>query len=220
MTTYARAVRRFFAFLPVLLVVLPLHAFAVETSHGVHGLALFGDRDGLYASHLPLFHAPHDNQVVIKLRFKDPQRERDMRARLHGKTALWTIEPERFALHRLAPDAASPLRAFKANVFEGHFERDGAMRMRKAELVVERVVLYRTLSAQPAQQSVSRYQPVGRFLVKLIDSRPDFDHIVLLERALAAPVEVPKHGVDENLAALAQRVPYAGTVYHDTADLR
>ena len=94
------------------------------------------------------------------------------------------------------------------------------MRMRQAELLVERVVLYRTLSAQPAQQSVSRYQPVGRFLVKLIDSRPDFDHIVLLERALAAPVEVPKQGVGENIAALAQRVPYAGTVYYETADLR
>jgi hypothetical protein len=217
MMIYPHAARRFLAFLAFLM---PLSAFALEPSHGVHGMALFGDRDGLYASHLPLFHAPHDNQVVIKVRFKDPRREREMRARLHGKTALWTIEPERFALHRLAPGAAAPLRAFKANVFEGHFERNGAMRMRQAGLLVERVVLYRTLSAQPAQQSVSRYQPVGRFLVKVIDSRPDFDHIVLLRRALAAPVEVPKHGVDENLASLARLAPYAGTVYYETADLR
>jgi hypothetical protein len=79
------------------------------------------------------------------------------------------------------------------------------MRMRQAELLVERVVLYRTLTGEPVQQAVAHYQPVGRFLVKLIDSRPDFDHIVLLERALAAPVAVPKHGVDENLAELAQR---------------
>jgi len=217
MITYSGAARRFFAFL---LVLLPLLASALEPSHGVHGMALFGDRDGLYASHLPLFHAPHDNQVVIKVRFKDPRLERDMRDRLDGKTALWTIEPERFALHRLAPGAAQPLRAFKAKVVEGHFERDGTVRMRDAELVVEQVVLYRTLSAQPAQQALAHYQPVGRFLVKLIDSRPDFDHIVLLERALAAPVAVPKHGVDENLAELAQRVPYAGTVYYETADLR
>jgi hypothetical protein len=102
----------------------------------------------------------------------------------------------------------------------GHFERGGTMRMRQAELLVERVVLYRTLTGEPVQQAVAHYQPVGRFLVKLIDSRPDFDHIVLLERALAAPVAVPKHGVDENLAELAQRAPYAGTVYYETADLR
>jgi hypothetical protein len=214
MTTYAR---RLFA---ALLFLLPLHALALDPSHGVHGMVLFGDRDGLYASHLPMLHAPHDNQVVLKLRFKDPARERDMRVRLDGKTALWTLEPERFALHRLAPGAAAPLTEFKANVVEGHFERDGTTRQREAELVVEKVVLYRTLSPQPAVQTVARYTPVGRFLVKLIDSRPDFDHIVLLERAATAAVEVPKQGVDENLPALASRVPLAGTVYYDTADLR
>ena len=214
MSTYAR---RLFA---VLLFMLPLHAFALDPSHGVHGMVLFGDRDGLYASHLPMLHTPHDNQVVLKLHFKDPEREREMRARLDGKTALWTLEPERFALHRLAPGAATPLTEFKASIVEGHFERDGTTRQREAELVVEKVVLYRTLSPQSVVQTVARYAPVGRFLVKLIDSRPDFDHIVLLERAATAAVEVPKQGVEENLPALANRAPVAGTVYYDSADLR
>lgn len=217
MFTYARPARRLFTFL---LFLLPLHVAAVDPSHGVHGMVLFGDRDGLYASHLPMLRAPHDHQVVVRLRFKDPQRERDMRARLDGKTALWTLEPERFALHDLAPAAATPLRAFRANIVEGHFERGGVVRARQAELVVERVVLYRTLSPRPARQAVSRYAPVGRFLVKLVDSRPDFDHIVLLERAAGSPVEVPKTGVDESLAQLARGAALVGTVYYDTADLR
>ena len=217
MFNYAHATRRFFAFL---LFLLPLHAAAVNPSDGVHGMVLFGDREGLYAAHLPMFHAPHDNQVVVKLRFKDPQLEHDMRARLDGKTALWTIEPERFALHRLAPAAPLPLREFKANVVEGHFERDGSLRQRQAELVVERVVLYRTLAPQPAVRAVSRYAPVGRFLVKLVDSRPDFDHIVLLERAADGALEVPKRGIEENLGELARRTPLVGTIYYDTADLR
>ena len=87
-------------------------------------------------------------------------------------------------------------------------------------MTVERVVLYRSLSPQPAEKPVSHYVPVGDFMVKLIDSRPDFDHIVLLRRAAAVPVDVPKRGVEENQRALARLVPLAGTVYYDTADLR
>lgn len=212
--------RRLFAGLLLSLLLAPPQAAAQGPSHGVHGMVLFGGRDGLYASHLPLFHAPHDNQVVLKVRFADAGLDAAMRARLDGKTALWTLEPERFALHRLAPDAADPLPGFRANVVEGHFEREGTLRERQAALLVERVVLYRTLSPQPAVQAQSRYVPVGPFLLKLVDSRPDFDHIVLLARPLAAPVEVPKIGVDENLDALAQRAPLQGTVYYDAADLR
>ena len=32
----------------------------------VHGMLLFG-KENLYASHLPMFHAPHDYQVIFKL---------------------------------------------------------------------------------------------------------------------------------------------------------
>lgn len=132
---------------------------------------------------------------------------------MHG--LLPSFKPHMFSF-------ASPARrcACKANVVEGHVERDGVVRQRQAELVVEHVVLYRSRSPRPALQTVSRYAVVGRFLVKLIDSRPDFDHIVLLERAATAALEVPRHGVEENLGELARRAAVVGTVYHDTADLR
>ncbi|MFC5478685.1 hypothetical protein [Massilia suwonensis] len=206
--------------LVVFLLLLPFQLSAREPSHGVHGMVLFGGSDGLYASHLPLFHAPHDNQVVLKVRFEDPALDRAMRARLDGKTALWTLEPEAFALHRLAPGSAAPLRAFRANVVKGHFERDGTIRERGAALVVEQVVLYRTLSPQPAVHPVARYLPVGGFLVKLIDNRPDFEHIVLLAHPARGPVEIAKHGVEADLPALARQAAVTGTVYYETGDLR
>lgn len=211
------AARRLFT---LFLFLLPFQLAAREPSHGVHGMVLFGGSEGLYASHLPLFHAPHDNQVVLKVRFEDPALERAMRACLDGRTALWTLEPEAFALHRLAPGSASPLQGFRANVVEGHFERDGATRERGAALLVEQVLLYRTLSPQPAVQAVARYLPVGSHLVKLVDSRPDFEHIVLLARPASGPVEVAKRGVDANLPALARQVAVTGTVYYETGDLR
>jgi hypothetical protein len=198
----------------------PLRVFAADPSDGVHGMVLFGGRDGLYASHLPMFHAPHDVQAVLRVRFADPALDRTLRARLDGRTALWTLDPERFALGRLAPASSQPLQGFSADVVEGHFERGGATRFRHAALVVEQVLLYRPLSPAPATRPRAHYVPVGRFLVKLIDSRPDADHIVLLKRPAAAPLDVPKRGLAPDLAALARHATVAGTVYYETGDLR
>jgi hypothetical protein len=200
-----------------LLLLLPRFAAAGE---GVHGMALFGGRDGLYASHLPMFHPPHDAQVVLRVRFADPALERTMRRRLEGRTALWTLDPERFDLARLAPAAAAPLQAFRADLVEGHFERGGALRVKRADLIVDSVLLYRPLSPAAQVQAESHYLPVGPFLVKLIDSRPDFDHIVLLRHPAAGPVAVPKTGVRADLATLARRVETVGTVYYESGDLR
>lgn len=36
-------------------------------THGTHGMALFGGKDALYTSHLPMFHAPHDYQLVLQV---------------------------------------------------------------------------------------------------------------------------------------------------------
>ncbi len=47
---------------------------------GVHGMVVFGGRDGLYASHLPLFRAPHDRQIVLGLVLDDRAVDRAMRA--------------------------------------------------------------------------------------------------------------------------------------------
>jgi hypothetical protein len=167
-----------------------------------------------------MFHAPHDAQVVLRVRFMDPALDRAMRARLDGRAALWTLDPERFALPRLAPGAAKPLESFAADVVEGHFEQGGVKRHRQARLAVEQVILYRPLDPAPAVRTVSRYLPVGRFMVKLIDSRPDFDHIVLLKRPAGAAIEIPKTGMQADLAALAARTPVLGTVYYCAEDLR
>ena len=92
---------------------------------GEHGMVLFGGSDGLFASHLPMFHAPHDYHVVIALQIASPAIDAAMRKRLAAKPALWTLVPEEFELARLAPGATNPLTQFKADIVEGHFERGG-----------------------------------------------------------------------------------------------
>lgn len=198
---------------------------------GSHGMALFGGKDALYASHLPMFHPPHDYQVVLQVHVADPKLDAALRQRLDGKTALWTIDPEKFELDRLAPGAAAPVRAFKADLVDGHFERGGKTQYAGATVVVDKVLMFRKLSPDAARRDNARYVQLGsgkqRYLVKEIDSRPDFDHIVAITSAAGAsnaPVVLPKHELDETTAdALARALPGAkvsGTVYFDTADLK
>lgn len=195
-------------------------AGAHDHSVGTHGMALFGDREGLYASHLPLFRAPHGHQVVLRVRLQDPELDRAVREALHGNNALWTIEPERFALSRLDPASSVPLHSFRADVVKGHFERGGERVHAQALFVVEEVLVYRPLVATARVREEARYLPVGRFLVKEIDSRPDYDHIVALNAPAPAPVTIRKAGLANPESALARIVPVQATLYFETGDLR
>lgn len=206
-------------------------AAAPPPSLGQHGMVLFGGAKGLYASHLPMFHAPHDVQLVLRVHLEDPALDARVRARLDGRTALWTLAPEQFELDRLAPSAARPLRHFRTDVVLGHFEQDGARQYQGAVVVVDEVLVYRRLATAPAVARKARYFQIGqgrqRFLVKRIDSRPDVDHIVAIRAPKGAPavmVSVPKRGLMETDGALLRAVlPGAailGTIYFDTHDLR
>lgn len=208
-------------------------AFAAEPdpSFGQHGMALFGGKDGLYASHLPMFHAPHDAQVILQLRLADPALDRTLRARLDGRTALWTIAPEKFELNQFAPGSKPPFPRFQADLVLGHFEQGGQTQFANAKVIVEKVLYFRKLSGKPASSATARYLQVGsgrqRFLVKEIDSRPDFDHIVAFSARAGTPrdpIVAPKDGLREpSLKTLARALPGAkmgGTVYFYTDDLK
>ena len=120
----------------------------------------------------------------------------------------------------------------------GHFEKNGKAEpgYGAAAIIVERVLLMRQLSPAPAASASARYLQVGdrtqRFLVKRIDSRPDFEHIVAWTSPAQAPhgdIVVAKSGVRETPAAtvqqtlrtqLGQTARLCDTVYFSTEDVR
>lgn len=210
---------------------LPLHA--ADATYGSHGMALFGGQQGLYASHLPMFHAPHDYQVILQVHIADPAIDAALRKRLDGKDALWTIDPEKFELSALAPGARAPRREFSADLVQGHFERGGSAQYKAAKVVIDKVLVFRQLDDKPRDARFSRYMQVGsgtqRFLVKQIDTRPDFDHIVAYRAAPSAPgapVQVRKWGIkaagnDALAKALnANQAAIGATIYFETDDLK
>lgn len=196
--------RALIALILALPVLLAGSARAAASTFGTHGMVLFGGSDGLYAAHLPMYHAPHDYQVVLRVRLADAAQDAALRARLQERIALWTLDPEKFAIDRLAPGAAAPLTSFKAAVVLGHFEQDGVRQM-EAQVVVDEVVHFRQLPMDVRTVPAARYLQIGapqrRYLVKLIESRPDFDHIFAIDAR-------PGQG------------RMLGTIYYSTDDLR
>lgn len=163
---------------------------AQPVGYGSHGMAVFGGRDGLYASHLPMFHAPHDTQVLLRFHLADARVDASLRARLALRPQLWTLDPEHFDLHRLQPGHEQPIKQFGARFVQGHFERDGVERFAGQTVVVDEVLLFKPLDFKPANdakvgRSAGRYLLLGAgrefFAVKEMDRRPDFDTIVAMK---------------------------------------
>ncbi|MYM66041.1 hypothetical protein GTP45_04205 [Pseudoduganella sp. FT55W] len=208
-------------------------AFATDVTYGEHGMALFGGKDGLYASHLPMFHAPHDYQVILQVHVADAATDAALRRRLDGKTALWTVAPEKFELSRLAPQASTPLKQFKADLVLGHFEQGGKTQYAASTIVVDKVIMYRKLSPEQRASGTATYTQIGngkqRYLVKQIDSRPDYDHILSYRAAPGAATDditvikqdLRQPSPAELATALHTRSDaIKGTIYFYTDDLK
>ncbi|MBV8465860.1 MAG: hypothetical protein JO218_07915, partial [Burkholderiales bacterium] len=186
-------------------------------SWGVHGMALFGGREGLFASHLPMFHPPHDAQVIMRVHFKDAAVERQVRKALAQRPELWTVVPEQFELDRLAPAAADPIHHLQVDVVHGHFERGGKTVRTAREMVVDQVLVYRKLQPTGKPGDTADYMAVAaspkvreRFFMKVISTRPDVDQIVeeVVPRG-AKPVETLHLPRDQDVSAAAATITQA-----------
>ncbi len=204
-------------------------------TYGVHGMVLFGNSEGMYVSHLPMFHAPHDYQVVLQIHCADAKLDKVIRQRLEQKPVLWTMEPDQFEIANLAKEAITPLTSFKANFVLGHFEQGGKVEYKDVPVIVEKTLVFRQLSPAMRNTEIAKYQQIGsgqkRFLLKEIDSRPDFDHVLAIKVATTANTQdivLKKNGLQgaseaEFLKALqdtaGKPASIVGTIYLDHADL-
>jgi hypothetical protein len=163
-----------------------LHSKPTEHAHahGVHGMVMFG-HDNIYLSHLPLYAHPHDWQIILQVAAKDSKLLAEIKTQLAEKTLL-TIEPEMFDLMRLNPtNTKTPLKSFKANIYIGHFERDGKLWKKNIEIQVLQVKAFRQLDPSTTKPTNSEYYVLGdkkhTYLIHRIFGRPDFDQIIHLQ---------------------------------------
>lgn len=181
---------------------------------GKHGMLLVG-LDPILASHLPMFHPPHDFQLLAEVELDEGEAYR--RDRQASREPVYTLDPEDFSWTDLLPvDAQPPKRtSFTADVHRGHFERRGTLIIEAATVEVRNVDFFAQLSATEAPSRDLTYRGVGRgedlFLAHEIRGAPNFDHVLRFRledpdladlRLTGAPVVVPDRpdALDDRLA--------------------
>lgn len=146
---------------------------------GVHGMLLFGNKS-TYVSHLPMFHSPHDYQLLLKVSLRDQQGSKTVEAYEEAKkntSEYFTFVPQVMDLTELISGAKTN---FSAVIYKGHFER-GGQSLGIAEFHVEKLVFSNKLKAQasPIENSYFVFGEMGEyFAAHLIQAKPSYDAIL------------------------------------------
>ena len=195
----------------------------------VHGMVVFGNANSTYAYHLPMFHFPHDRQVILKIALKDITGSRALEfytaAKRAGKT-LFTVEPEVMELEKIVNGNKKQL---IAALYDGHFER-GGKNLGKIKLVIKKVIFASKLNSQTPPQETEKYFVFGEngayFATHLIQGKPSFDAILEIEQPyqlLSAPChfrvcpEPKKITVPDKKLPLALEGPGDPEVFHENS---
>jgi len=164
---------------------------------GRHNMAVVG-RSRLYLSHLPMFMAPHDAQLVL-----EAELERDGQSLMstwsderasHPERRLYTMFPDKFqlsSLYRPDPPARS---SFRASFFRGHLERGGELIPELDQVTVNvRSVIYAQQFGTADKPDELTYFLFGagpeRFLAHVIRAAPDFDQLLSVRVGGSPPSE-------------------------------
>lgn len=167
----------------------------------VHGMVVLGERR-TYLSHLPLFRAPHDYQVILEASLGGEAGKVTAAFRA-DRTAtgarLYTLAPERFVLPELVA-GTEPRRSFRGTSYRGHFERGGAPIARDVEVEVARVVHFRKLDPglpRPARLSYWLFGGEAEtFLAHRVVRPPDFDQLLSVKLLGDVPQEELRRGLE------------------------
>lgn len=142
---------------------------------GVHGMLMFGKN---YLSHIPMFHVPHDYQILMDVRFEHPQLPPE--ANFGGK--LHTFVPDRFSLGDLLN---GKLEQIQGTVYEGNFEKEGKPLLEGVKAHIEEILHSHHLDAGSQGPEKLEYLLYGErqdaYLVHPIEGNAGFDQLLSVD---------------------------------------
>ena len=145
---------------------------------GVHGMVLMNKASTIFAYHLPLYHKPHDVQLLYKLDVKNVAL-----VHLVRDNDMVTIKPKPFNLQRLMRGEKV---ALEADIYIGHFERDGMLVYENMTLNFAKQLYVRKLddispSSNNQEYDVVSYRKNNKIYIHRIQQAPSFDHLIHID---------------------------------------
>jgi hypothetical protein len=175
--------------------------FAQADMPATHGMLLFGDQIS-YASHLPMFHKPHDYQLILQIKLKSWTRFDVVGAYEKQKASsesLFTLVPEKMDLTLLL---SGQKKSFRADLFAGHFEKGGSS-LGSVEVIIEKIIFSKKLN--PLEPEITpEYVIFGEgsevYAAHIIKGKPSVDEILKLHSPFTInDVEEVIYSEDEDL---------------------
>jgi hypothetical protein len=143
----------------------------------VHGMLMVG-QSKIYLSHLPMFHPPHDYQVVVEAELSQPGLKAYLASHASSDESIYTLVPEPFVL----PDMIQNPHPFSAQIFKGHFERGGVMIADNVTVNIKKVIYFKQFSPNDVKPKDPEFISFGegpeQFLAHVITTKPDYDQIL------------------------------------------
>ena len=145
---------------------------------GVHCMVLMNKASTIFAYHLPLYHKPHDVQLLYKLDVKNVAL-----VHLVRDNDMVTIKPKPFNLQRLMRGEKI---ALEADIYIGHFERDGMLVYENMTLNFAKQLYMRKLddispSSNNQEYDVVSYRKNNKIYIHRIQQAPSFDHLIHID---------------------------------------
>lgn len=179
-------------FLFIFIIVMTLCKLVAQSEHGyahytdkpsVHGMTLMGT-EVIYASHLPMFHTPHDYQIILAIKLPEEAKAKYLaEIKANPQELLYTLEPEKFVL----PEMVNHAKKFKAALYRGHFERGGTKFLENVTVEIQQVVYFKKFDTQAQRPDSLYYILFGnvkeQFLAHQISMKPDFDENISVKIA-------------------------------------
>lgn len=187
---------------------------------GIHGMVLSMAGSKLIASHLPLYHKPHDAQLIYRVTVDVPAVNYMVK-----DAELVTIKPERFNLQRLMHGESFTI---TADTYLGHFERGGMTTHPGIQVTFEEQLYYRPLTELAPSSSQRKYARIdlgggAELLVHEIQAAPSFDHILLITDSVGCVLEFSTRTAVPPQGELINRLSFCGPMkplHYETQDFQ
>lgn len=152
-----------------------------------HGMLVFGSKGKVYVSHLPMFHTPHDYQLIAELELPEKAKAIYLGSiAANPAEPVYTLVPETFVL----PEMVAHPKPFGASLVRGHFERGGTEIASEITVKLGRILHFRKFDPQAQRPALATYLLFGTaeesFVAHFISARPDFDHVARVNTSLVS----------------------------------
>lgn len=166
------------------------HHHPVSTDRpSTHGMLVFGTKGKVYVSHLPMFHSPHDYQLIAELELPAEAQAVYQRSVKETDEKVYTLVPETFVL----PEMVANPRPFSASLVRGHFERGGTEIAGEITVRLGKVLHFRKFEKKAMRPAQATYLLFGTaeesFVAHFVSARPDFDHVVRVNSSVVSEGE-------------------------------